>query len=260
MGAEAVVEHLTDHPLAVWALSFVLMWIAARIGWAFQKVRHSLDKELREDFTLILGSALTLLGLVIGFSFAISAGRYDQRKNYEEAEANAIGTEFLRADLLPEADGGRVRGLLKQYLDERILYYSANEEDVEEINAKTASMQDQLWGAILPATKANVSPVTALVVSGMNDVLNSQGYTQSAWWYRLPTAAWALMILIAVGCNLMVGYGSPETARASKLLFILPLLISIAFLLIADIDSPRRGIIRVHPQNLISLTDSLRGK
>jgi hypothetical protein len=261
MGVEAVIANLTDFPLAVLALSFVLMWLAARIGWAFQKRQHSLDKELREDFTLILGSALTLLGLVIGFSFAISAGRYDQRKNYEEAEANAIGTEFLRADLLPEKDAARVREILKKYLEQRILFYSSDDEaEVEQINAKTGRMQNELWQAILPSAKADNSSRMALVISGMNDVLNSQGYTQSAWWYRLPSAAWALMILIAVGCNVLIGYGSPEALPASKLLFILPLLISIAFMLIADIDSPRRGVIRVHPQNLISLADSLREK
>jgi hypothetical protein len=259
MGLNTLISNLIDYPVVVFLLSFLVMWIAARLGWAVQKRRHSLHKDLREDFGLILGAALTLLGLVIGFSFAISAGRYDQRKNYEESEANAIGTEYLRADLLPDSDASRVRELLKKYLEARISFYSSEDEaEVEQINAKTGQLQAQLWSAVLPVAKANpLSPTMALAVSGMNDVLNSQGYTQSAWWYRLPIAAWALMILIAIGCNVLVGYGSPEIRPASKLLFILPLLISVAFILIADIDSPRRGIIRVHPQNLISLANSL---
>ena len=91
----------------------------------------------------------------------------------------------------------------------------------------------------------------------MNDVLNSQGYTQAAYWNRIPTAAWALMAAIAIGCNLLVGYGSHSAKAGSKLLPILPLIVSIAFMLIADIDSPRHGIIRVRPQNLISLAESL---
>ena len=64
---------------------------------------------MREDFGFILAATLTLLGLIIGFSFSMATSRYDQRKNYEEAEANAIGTEYVRADLLPAADAATVR-------------------------------------------------------------------------------------------------------------------------------------------------------
>jgi hypothetical protein len=97
----------------------------------------------------------------------------------------------------------------------------------------------------------------AVVVSGMNDVLNSQGYTQAGYWNRIPTAAWGLMAAIAIGCNLLIGYGSRSAEGGSKLLPILPLVVSIAFMLIADIDAPRHGVIRVSPQNLISLAASL---
>jgi hypothetical protein len=187
-------------------------------------------------------------GGVVGFT---------DTKNYEEAEANAIGTEYLRADLLSDSDAAKVRMLLRLYLDLRIRFYLANDDrEVLQINLSTAQVQADLWAAVLRA-KAQPTPVAALAVSGMNDVLNSQGYTQSAWWYRIPAAAWALMATIAVGCNLLVGYGSRATQRGTRLLLVLPLLIAIAFMLIADIDTPRRGIIRVVPQNLTSLSDSL---
>jgi hypothetical protein len=94
-----------------------------------------MESEEREDFGVLLTATLTLLGLIIGFTFSMAISRYDQRKNYEEEEANAIGTEYLRAN----------------------------------------------------ATQ------TALAVMGMNDVLNTQGYTQAAWWNRIPMAAWGLM-------------------------------------------------------------------
>jgi hypothetical protein len=91
----------------------------------------------------------------------------------------------------------------------------------------------------------------------MNDVLNSQGYTQAAWRNRIPEAAWILMVAIALCCCALIGY-SAHAARPS-LLVILPLILSIAFFLVAEIDSPRHGVIRVHPQNLVSLAQSLRG-
>jgi hypothetical protein len=94
----------------------------------------------------------------------------------------------------------------------------------------------------------------ALVVSGMNDVLNAQGYTQAAWWNRIPAAAWGLMLLIAISSNALQGYGEH---RISPFTLVLALIVSIAFFLIADIDSPRHGVIRVSPHNLITLAQSI---
>jgi len=89
----------------------------------------------------------------------------------------------------------------------------------------------------------------------MNDVLNSQGYTQAAWWYRIPIQAWNLMALIAFACNLLIGYGTRRNHFV--LLLIVPVAVSISFFLIADIDSPNGGLIHVVPQNLMSLDASL---
>jgi hypothetical protein len=98
----------------------------------------------------------------------------------------------------------------------------------------------------------------ALAVTGMNDVLNSEGYTQAAWWNRIPTSAWALLIAIAVCCNVLVGYGVRSERANAGLLFVLPAVISISFLLISDIDSPRTGFIHVNPQNLVSLSEEFK--
>ncbi|MGA2066533.1 MAG: hypothetical protein ABSG86_16270 [Thermoguttaceae bacterium] len=248
----------THYPLLVLALSFVAMWLSAWAGWWFRRRLGPLDDETHEDFGFILAAALTLLGLIIGFSFSMATTRYDQRKNYEEAEANAIGTEYVRADLLPKSNADRVRKTLKEYLDLRIAFYQAREgQELKNVNATTAQVQVELWSAIRGPATENPTLVMALVVSGMNDVLNSQGYTQAAYWNTIPPAAWALMAAIAIGCNLLIGYGSRSAKAGSKLLLILPLIGSIAFMLIADIDSPRHGIIRVRPQNLISLAESL---
>jgi hypothetical protein len=89
-------------------------------------------------------------------------------------------------------------------------------------------------------------------------VLNSQGYTQAAWWNRIPIAAWALMAAIAMCCNLLIGYGAHRTERG--IFLIVPVAVSIAFFLISDIDSPRGGAIVVAPQNLESLSQSLHSQ
>src|SRR5208283_4783289 len=100
-------------------------------------------------FNLVQAATLTLLGLIIGFSFSMATTRYDQRKNYEEAEANAIGTEYVRAELLPAADAARVHTLLKKYLDLRIAFYrTRSQSDLRQIDADTLQLQTAMWSAV----------------------------------------------------------------------------------------------------------------
>jgi hypothetical protein len=250
---------VTRYPLLVFVLSVLTQWLAARFGPSVLWRRRGLDQAIREDFSVIVAATLTLLALIIGFSFSMAITRYDQRKTYEEDEANAIGTEYLRADLLPAADGANVRALLKRYVDQRILFYTTRDsERLNEISARTVRLQTELWSAVKAPAIVQPTPLMALAVGGMNDVLNSEGYTQAAWWNRIPVAAWALMLAIAIASNVLIGYGVRDIKSEASLLLVLPLIVSIAFFLIADIDSPRTGIIRVIPQNLSSLAESLR--
>jgi hypothetical protein len=250
--------YLTISPLLVLVLSFLVMTLAAGMGALLSK-RRPVQADAREDFGVILAATLTLLGLVIGFSFSMALSRYDQRKNYEEAEANAIGTEYMRADLLPAADAAKVRALLLSYLDQRVMFYSARDEQpLRQINEQTAKLQAEMWAAVRAPALGQPTPVAALAVAGMNDVLNSQGYTQAAWWNRIPLGAWSLMAAIALCSNALLGLEAKSVKAESLLLLVLPLVVAIAFFLIADIDSPRSGVIRVVPQNLLSLSESLR--
>jgi hypothetical protein len=250
-----------NHPLVVFATSVLVLWFSAWVGFFIRRRNRSLEKGMMEDFGVILAATLTLLGLIIGFSFSMAIGRYDQRKNYEEAEANAIGTEIVRADLLPPADATSVRTLIMKYLDKRILFYTTRDvKELRQVNDQTAELQKELWSAVATPATVQPTPVVALAVAGMNDVLNSQGYTQAAWWNRIPHAAWGLMAAMAVCCNLLFGYGARTPKTHPVLMLVLPLVLSIAFMLIADIDSPRGGFIHVAPQNLLSLSESLRPK
>jgi hypothetical protein len=233
--------------------------LSALIGATRFGTLRSEVAQQREDFAVIQGATLTLLGLIIGFTFSMALDRYEQRKIFEEEEANAIGTEYVRAELLPAAEAAWVRQLLRSYLDQRVLFYTTRDEQrLGQIDATTARLQAELWSAVKAPALAQPTPLMALAVAGMNDVLNSQGYTQAAWWNRIPFSAWLMMGAIAVCATLLVGVGTRNGTGFSRLMLVLPLIISMAFFLIADIDSPRRGIIRVVPQNLASLARSLQ--
>lgn len=250
---------IAHYPLLIFVVSFLLLWL---LGWIAATRLRNLRLRMTEDraeFNIVQGGTLTLLGLLIGFSFSMSLNRYDQRKNLEEEEANAIGTEYLRVDFLPAPEAARAKALLVQYLDERVLFYTTRDRyELEQIDQRTAGLQAELWSLVQKAAAAQPTPPMAVAVIGMNDVLNSQGYTLAAWRNRIPVAAWCLMVAIAICAVMSVGFGLRKARSSAHLLPVLPLVVSIAFFLIADIDSPRRGTIRVVPQNLLTLSQALR--
>lgn len=245
-----------DNPFLIFALALILQGIAAFAGDFLRKHGQQFKQGERHDFDTVRAATLTILALIIGFTFSMAVTRYDTRKTLEEAEANAIGTEW-RTDFLPGDLGRHARGLLKQYLDLRIAFYEeVNESAANDIGQRTANLQNELWAAVAPAAAMQPTPIMALVISGMNDVINSQGYTQAAWWNRIPVGAWAMLAVMAISCNLLVGYG--ERRKGELLLFVLPVVVAAALFLIADLDSPRGGAIRVHPQNLHAVAQPLQ--
>lgn len=253
--------NLLHYPWLVFAFSVIALGASAWAGWSLLGRRHALDEDLRPDHSIILAATLTLLALIIGFSFSMAVNRYDQRKTDEESEANAIGTAFVRADLLPAGDAAKMRTLLAEYLDQRILAYATSDEtQLARIRAQTDQLQAGLWWTVQAPATANPNPVIALAVSGVNDVLNARGYTQAANRNRLPTEVWIFLAIVAILSNALVGWGLHHNKGAARLLVILPLISALAFLLIADIDTPRHGIIQVQPQNLISLAQSMHPK
>src|SRR5215467_13553101 len=149
--------------------------------------------------------------------------------------------------------------LLRSYLDQRILlYHSAEERSRGQIKQRTTELERQLWSTVQRAATTQPNALTALAAAGLNDVLNSQAYTQAAWWNRIPAAAWILMGAIAIYCDYLIGYTARGPAKGRRKFVPLPLIISISFFLIADIDSPRGGVIRVHPQNIESVFRGMR--
>lgn len=247
-----------NHPIILFVISFAGLWLSGKIGARLQHSQRDLVEDDLKDLNAVQAATLTLLGLIIAFSFSMAVNRYDQRKNLEAEEANAIGTEYVRASLLPADQAEMVRKGLREYLRQRVLFYETldvRQSRVNQMETDTVRVESALWSTVQDAAKMQPAPTVALVVSGLNDVLNSRGYTQAAWWNRIPSPAWSLMALIAAFCSFLTGY-SVHRSRALTLL-VLPLAVSIAFFLIADIDSPHGGLIHVLPQNLEYLSNSL---
>ncbi len=249
--------HLNQSPFAILLISLAVLggsvWCG---GTLLNKYKNKIVWD-QSDFNLVQSATLTLLSLIIGFTFSMAIGRFDQRKVLEEAEANAISTAYLRADMLSQESRAQVKKILLEYLDQRILFYSAQETELKQINTRTAELQNKLWSVTAAAANAHPTPTTALAVASISDAISSEGHSQGASWNTIPRSAWWLLAVIAVCANLMFGFGSRHFNSHRSILLTLPVIISITFFLIADIDSPRSGSIRVVPQNLLNLAQAL---
>jgi hypothetical protein len=249
---------LVDRPELLFVISFVGFLLAALLGVVAQRIWRPVKAGDQNELAIVQSTALTLLGLIVGFTFSMAVNRYDQRKNLEEAEANAIGAEYVRANLMPESAAAAARESLKRYLDQRILFYlTADPSRLAQIHIDTDRLSADLWAVARADASAQPTPVGALVVSGMNDVLSSADSATAAWLDRIPTAAWWLMLLIGVGSNVTLGFGAKRFN--TFLLAVLPLTVAVSLFLIADIDSPRGGVVDVEPINLSRFAESLKG-
>jgi hypothetical protein len=241
------------HPTEIFLFSLGLQWLAAYLGHVLRRRGGPLEDAERGDFDTILRATLTLAALIIGFSFSMAVSRYDERKAFERNEANAIRTAYVRAPLLPSAEAGQARRLLSKYAELRIQFYVVSDPArLAKIDAETGKLQDDLQSIVTKVAVGQPTPTVALAAAAMTDVLNSQGSTQAAWWNRIPTAAWGMMLVVAFAANFLLG--ASERRRTPVLLFVLPLIISAPIFLIADIDTPRAGVVRVVPDDLIALS------
>ncbi|MDR5758993.1 hypothetical protein [Caballeronia sp. LZ035] len=247
-----------DHPALLFVALLLLLIGAVAFGAYVLRRMAVLPAEDREDFNMIQTSTLTLLALLVGFSLSMAVNRYDLRKTLEEGEANAIGTEYSRADLADAAVGGKIKTALMHYTRLRLASYRTRDSvELAKINRDMANIETELWQLATQVAKAQPTPIGALVVAGMNDVLNSQDYAEAARINHIPAGAWYLMIIIALlGC-VVQGYGAKGSLRKGLLITILPATVALSLALIADIDSPKSGIIRVEPRDLTRLLQSI---
>ncbi|MFU5483908.1 hypothetical protein ACM7XN_20640 [Pseudomonas aeruginosa] len=249
---------MTLNSIGIFLVSFLFLGSGAQLGiWMCRRVKTPMEGI--EDFRMILGATLSMLGLLIGFTLSMAISGFNNRQMGEEEEAAAINTAYIRADLLPSEDSAKIRPLLVDYVEKRLQFYTTRDPGMQEdIRSQTLALQNQLWSAISAVANARQTPVMALAITGISDVLNTQKRTQASWRHQVPIAAWWLLGVVAICCNMMVGYNARGLRRRAGLLLILPVVISMSFMMIADIDAPGRGIIRVKPVNLEYLYETIR--
>jgi hypothetical protein len=223
--------------------------------------RREVDQALAADTSTWTGAVLGLLGLLVGFTFAMAVARFDHRKQQIVAEANAIGTAYLRTRVLDEPGGMELRAMLRRYLDARIAFFVAgmSAARVAAADRETAGYEQEIWNEVVEAARASPTSLpVSLLVQATNEMFDIADARRAALDDAVPPAVFVLLVLVATIAMGAICYGCGLARRRHWFgMWIMPLLISSVIALVYDIGRPRVGIVRLSEASMLRLRDGL---
>lgn len=247
---------------SVFFLASVLMLALAEVGFRLGLRLYSTNDSARKgQIGGVQGAVLGMLGLLLGFTFAMAVQRYDTRRGLVLQEANAIGTTYLRASLLPDAHQVPVRELLRRYVDSRLKYWPLVDDPAmfAEGTRLITEMQTELWKHATEAAKEAPNNITATFIESLNSTIDTDAERITAMRAAIPAGVWLLVVVVAAFGCVTTSYGAGAEGTRTRLSSVfLPLLITVVIILIFDIAHPRVGMIRIGQQPLVDLRQSIQ--
>ncbi len=249
--ASTILDVLTAVGLFLGLLGSLEVWFY--LGNRARKRR----KEHPDQLANIQGATLGLLALLLGFSFALAAGRFNDRVRLITEEANAIGTAWLRCDLLPDANREAARKMLQAYTAQRIAYYDATDAAARAMAvAESEKLQSRIWEIFLNIAKSLPDRANVLLPP-INELIDLHGSRLAASQRHMPSVLLGLLIACSAVSVASVGYGCGVAGKRNAVLTTaLTFLIAGTLWAIIDMDHPRKGLIRVGQQPMLDLQQS----
>jgi hypothetical protein len=194
------------------------------------------------------GAVFALLGLLIAFTFSGAASRFDSRRQLIVQEANAIGTAWLRLDLLPANIQPELRELFRQYLDSRLAAYQ-KVPDLEAVRlelGKATALQRVLWNKAVSACQDSPNPVKTLLIPALNEMFDIAATRTMAAQMHPPTIIFVMLGVLALMSALLAGYAMAGGKTRSWIHVVgFALIMATTVYVILDLEFPRLGIIRI---------------
>ena len=247
----------------LWVVGLLLLsalTIAVALGYAGQtRLQRAADagSEPPPGGAHLLSAVLGLLALLLGFSFSMAMDRYDTRRQLVVQEANALGTTWLRIQLLDEPDRTVMSDLMRRYVDARLGWSKSTAESPPEAGALV--LQQQLWAATGVALRSDSPPLlTRGVMDSLNESIDLASARAAARAAHIPDVVQWLLLVYAILAMAMLGtvLGSslkqhlPQTA-------LLLVLLTLSHMVVLDLDRPRSGSIQVSQQPMEDLRQSI---
>jgi hypothetical protein len=250
-----------------WLTAIVLIAaIVAATELGFRRGRKLYGKEdsdTKSWITTIVAAVLGVLGLLLAFTMNMSVVRFDARRLLVVDEANAIGTSYWRAQLVPPPDGPELIDLLRKYTEARIQFSAAaraqfvtsEDRNINEAHERSARLQQEMWSRASAYAQKDPRSVTAgLLLQALNQTFDLEASRWAAFQAHVPgSVIWAdcMMALLA---SVLVGYSLGLGGHRSFFhVIMLALCITVVMVVILDLDDPRHGFIRVGYQSLLDV-------
>ena len=248
--------------LPLWCLFLATAAVALlsiEAGFRLGRYRSTFAEPEKETAAgTIAGATLGLLAFLLAFTFGMASSRYEVRRQVFLSEVTAIGTTYLRTDLLPEPYRSESRDLLREYVDLR--REDLHPENIAQALRRAEALQGRLWSRAAAAGKAAPGSIVAgLYIQSLNEVIDLQTKRVAAVLRsRVPGVIWIVLYAITILSMAATGYHSGlSSARRPLDIPILALVFAAVMFLIADLDRPREGMIRVDQQSMVELRNSM---
>jgi hypothetical protein len=257
-------EPLDYVPLSVLFLAAcALTGIALEAGYRVGVWRHAhVAGEKESPVGAMVGSILGLLAFLLAFTFSMAAERFDEKRLIVLEEANAIGTTYLRARLLPEPHRTETAKLLREYVDLRLpnLQQGDVSQTIAQVMKRSDELHEQIWAQAAAAAEKQPSPITATFIVALNEMIDIHAKrvligTRN----RIPFSIWFMLFALAILGMAAMGYQSGLSAtRRSPAMIAMVLAFAGVLFLIADLDRGHEGLLKVSQQSMIDLQKSMQ--
>jgi hypothetical protein len=252
-----------SNPLLICLALMGVLLLAVEIGFWVKKagMKGGPDSIEKGDIAFIIGGVMTLLALLLGFTYSMSAGRFEQRRQLVIEEADAIGTTYLRAKTLPEPRSSEIQELLRQYTALRVEITSTRApgpEKIREWDNRTKQLHGLLWSPEAALARESPNPIISIFLVTMNEMIDLHTKRLAAFRNRVPFSIYLVLFIVSTILLWLVGhYFGSQRKRVRILTTLLALLVASVMWLILDLDQPARGAIKASQQSLIELHQDL---
>lgn len=228
---------------------FAGMLVLLEVGRKVGMRRLAIDAEgARAGLGAVDGAVFALLGLMIAFTFSGAASRLEARRQLIVQEANAIGTAYLRLDLLPPGAQPRLRDDFRRYVDARLAVYSKL-PDVDAAKSeltRAAALQNEIWTQAVGASREAGPQATMLLLPALNEMIDVTTARAAALKTHPPAIIFAMLAMLALACSLLAGYGMAGGKLRSWIHMLgFSGILTLTFYVILDLEYPRVGLIRI---------------
>jgi len=235
-------------------LFFVVLFLATlacvELGVRFGRRAFALDPGRRPaGLGTVESVAFGLLALLLAFTFSGAADRFDRRRAQIVAEANDIGTAWLRLDLVPPAAQPKLRDLFRRYTDARIETYRTISESglaaAASVYERSVTLQNEIWSSAVAACRERPD-ANIVLLPALNEMIDITTTRLAATRFHPPKIVYVILGVISLACAFLVGYemGASET-RSWPHVLVLAALLSFTLYVILDFEYPRLGLLRV---------------